>query len=29
MFFRPNLKDIALDLADEMIKHMPPQPKHA
>jgi hypothetical protein len=29
MFFRPNLKDIAQDLADEMIKHMPPQPKHA
>lgn len=28
MFFKPNLKDIAKDLADEMIKHMPPQPRH-
>jgi ABC-type uncharacterized transport system auxiliary subunit len=27
MFFRPNLKDIAKELADEMIKYMPPQPK--
>ena len=28
MFYKPNLKDIAKDLADEMIKSMPPQPKH-
>ncbi len=27
MFFRPNLKDIAKELTDEMIKYMPPQPK--
>lgn len=27
MFFRPNLKDVAKELADEMIKYMPPQPK--
>ncbi len=27
IFFRPNLKDIAKELADEMIKYMPPQPK--
>jgi hypothetical protein len=27
MFFRPNLKDIAKDLAVEMISHMPPQPR--
>jgi len=27
MFFRPNLKDIAKELADEMIKYMPPQLK--
>jgi hypothetical protein len=27
MFFRPNLKDVARDLVDEMIKEMPPQPK--
>ena len=25
MFFRPNLKDVAKELADEMIKYMPPQ----
>lgn len=24
MFFRPNLKDVAADLTDEMIKYMPP-----
>jgi len=24
MFYRPNLKDVAKDLADEMIKYMPP-----
>jgi hypothetical protein len=28
MFFRPNLKDIAKDLATEMISAMPPQAKH-
>jgi hypothetical protein len=28
MFYRPNLKDIAKELADEMIKAMPPQAKH-
>lgn len=27
MFYRPNLKDVAKDLADEMIKYMPPTPK--
>lgn len=27
MFFRPNLKDVAKELADEMIRYMPPQPK--
>lgn len=27
MFFRPNLKDIAKDLAVEMISYMPPQPR--
>jgi hypothetical protein len=27
MFFRPNLKDVARDLVDEMIKEMPPQPR--
>jgi len=27
MFYRPNLKDVAKDLADEMIKNMPPSPK--
>lgn len=27
MFFRPNLKDIAKELALEMIAYMPPQPK--
>jgi len=27
MFYRPNLKDIAKELAAEMIKSMPPQPK--
>ncbi|MDF0644324.1 MAG: hypothetical protein P0111_09845 [Nitrospira sp.] len=27
MFYRPNLKDVARDLADEMIKYMPPIPK--
>lgn len=27
MFFRPNLKDIAKELAVEMIAYMPPQPK--
>ena len=27
MFYRPNLKDVAKDLADEMIKYMPPQGK--
>jgi hypothetical protein len=27
MFFRPNLKDVARELADEMIRYMPPQPK--
>ncbi len=27
MFFRPNLKDVAAELADEMIKYMPPQPR--
>lgn len=26
MFYRPNLKDVAKDLAAEMIKSMPPQP---
>lgn len=26
MFFRPNLKDVAKELADEMIKYMPPHP---
>ena len=28
MFYRPDLKDVAKDLVDEMIKQMPPQPKH-
>jgi TolB-like protein len=28
MFSRPNLKDIAKELAAEMIKSMPPQAKH-
>jgi PBP1b-binding outer membrane lipoprotein LpoB len=28
MFFRPNLKDIAKELALEMTSYMPPQPKH-
>jgi len=28
MFYKPNLKDVAKDLVDEMIKQMPPQPKH-
>jgi hypothetical protein len=28
MFFRPNLKDIAKELAIEMTSYMPPQPKH-
>jgi len=28
MFFRPNLKDIAKELALEMTAYMPPQPKH-
>ena len=28
MFFKPNLKDIAKELALEMISHMPPQPKN-
>ena len=27
MFYRPNLKDVAKELADEMIKAMPPQAK--
>lgn len=27
MFFKPNLKDVAKELASEMIKYMPPQPK--
>ncbi|MBI3355773.1 MAG: hypothetical protein HY038_03185 [Nitrospirae bacterium] len=27
MFFRPNLKDVARELADEIIKYMPPQAK--
>jgi len=27
MFFRPNLKDVAKELAREMISYMPPQPK--
>lgn len=27
MFFRPNLKAVARELADEMIRYMPPQPK--
>jgi hypothetical protein len=27
MFFRPNLKDIAKELALEMTSYMPPQPK--
>jgi PBP1b-binding outer membrane lipoprotein LpoB len=27
MFYRPNLKDVATDLANEMISYMPPQPK--
>lgn len=27
MFYRPNLKDVATDLANEMIAFMPPQPK--
>src|SRR5215467_3358442 len=29
MFFRPNLKDVAKDLATEMISAMPPQANHA
>jgi hypothetical protein len=28
MFFRPNLKDVAKELAAEMIAYMPPQGKH-
>jgi hypothetical protein len=24
MFFKPNLKDVAAELTDEMIKYMPP-----
>lgn len=28
MFYRPNLKDVAKDLADEMIAYMPPAGKH-
>jgi hypothetical protein len=28
MFFRPNLKDIAKELAAEMVEYMPPQPNH-
>lgn len=28
MFYKPNLKDVAKDLVDEMIQQMPPQPKH-
>jgi hypothetical protein len=28
MFFRPNLKDIAKELALEMTSYMPPQPRH-
>jgi len=28
MFFRPNLKDIAREVADEMIKYMPPHQRH-
>ncbi|HEY6974100.1 MAG TPA: DUF4136 domain-containing protein [Nitrospiraceae bacterium] len=28
MFYKPNLKDVAKDLVDEMITQMPPQPKH-
>jgi len=28
MFIKPSLKDIAKELADEMIKYMPPQAKH-
>ena len=27
MFFKPNLKDVARELADEMIRYMPPLPK--
>jgi hypothetical protein len=27
MFIKPNLKDIAKELADEMIRYMPPQTK--
>ena len=27
MFYKPNLKDVAKDLVDEMIEQMPPQPK--
>lgn len=27
MFFRPNLKDVAKELTDEMVKYMPPQAK--
>jgi hypothetical protein len=27
MFIKPSLKDIAKELADEMIKYMPPQTK--
>jgi len=28
MFYRPNLKDVANDLAREMIAYMPPQDQH-
>ena len=28
MFYRPNLKDVASDLAREMIAYMPPQDQH-
>src|SRR5262249_3918449 len=28
MFYKPDLKDVAKDLVDEMVKNMPPQPKH-
>jgi hypothetical protein len=26
MFFKPNLKDVAAELTDEMITYMPPTP---
>ena len=29
MFYKPNLKDVAAELTDEMIKYMPPQAKQS